>query len=149
MYLCLHSSSFSCWVPRKWRRTLWFCISESPSTDSQPGGLQWGLQPWQKVNLEASSPPSYPQPSLLFPYSEKKTVSGGLLPQEGLLCSCLPLTERSLNLLLSEKCIVNEELKAATTKPPARKEEEVNPSLAKLRFLQRFILHSVIMILFK
>lgn len=50
---------------------------------------------------------------------------------------------------LFEKCIVNEELKAATTKPPAKKEERVNPSLAKLRFLQHFILCSAIMMPFK
>lgn len=55
----------------------------------------------------------------------------------------------SFNLPLFEKPIVNEELKEATTKPPARKEEGVNPSLAKLRLLQHFILYGAIMVLFK
>lgn len=53
------------------------------------------------------------------------------------------------NLPLFEKCIVNEELKAVTTETPTRKEEEVKPSLVKLRVLQHFILCSAIMILFK
>lgn len=76
-------------------------------------------------------------------------MSKWLLPQESLFGSCFLLTEMSFNLSLFEKCIVNEELKTATTKPPTRQEEEVNPSLAKLRFLQHFILCSAIMILFK
>lgn len=76
-------------------------------------------------------------------------MSEWLLPLESLFGSYFPLAEVSFNLPLFEKCIVNEELEAATTKPPARKEEEVNPSLAKFRFLQRFILCSAIMILFK
>lgn len=71
-----------------------------------------------------------------------------LLSQESLFGSYFPLSEVSSNIPLLKKCIINEELNAATTKPPARK-EEVNPPLAKLRFLQHFILCSIIMILFK